>query len=107
MSATSALLVGSPLCRTDAASQSRSTPNGEQLVPQELALPVTVLIARTQDLPPLVDFQTSACRGAPSLLPARLQAYTAPVWSVVTQSSPLALSAVAVGFQVRPRSVDR
>jgi len=46
----------------------------EQLVPQELALPVTVLVARVQDLPPLVDFQTSACNGAPSLLPARLHA---------------------------------
>src|SRR4051795_11210566 len=74
ISATTALLVGSPFFGTDAAIQSRSTPNGEQLVPQELALPVTVLVPRTHDLPPLVDFHTSACNGAPSSLPARLHA---------------------------------
>src|SRR5439155_27242658 len=102
MSTTSALEVLLP-DRIEAASQSRSTPNGEQLVPHCGSAPWPCV----QLAPPLTDFQTSACSGATPSLPARLHRYTAFAWSVARQSSPLLGSAVVTCCQSRPRSVER
>src|SRR5438132_861750 len=102
MSTTSALEVDLP-DRIDAATQSRSTPNGEQLVPHSGRAPSPCV----QEAPWFVDFQTSAWSGATPSLPARLHRYTAFAWSVARQSSPLLGSAVVVCDQVLPRSSER
>src|SRR6267378_8603904 len=101
MSTTSAFAVLFP-DKIDAATQSRSTPNAEQLVAHCGSAPAPCV----QLAPPLTDFQTSAWSGATPSLPARLQRYTAFDWSVARQSSPLAWSAIPTFFQVVPRSVD-
>src|ERR1700686_337159 len=88
--------------RIDAATQSRSTPKGEQLVAHCGIAPAPCV----RVVPWSVDFQTSACSGAAPWLPARLHMYTALAWSVARQSSPLLGSAVVTCFQVVPRSVD-
>ena len=64
---TSAVLVVSP-AGIDAATQSRSTPNGEQLLPHWGSAPSPCV----QEVPWSTDFQTSACSGATPSLPARL-----------------------------------
>src|SRR5437764_1856614 len=91
-----------------AAPHCRSTPNGEQLVPHrfESAARSTLLLPYIHVLPSSTDFQTSACNGAVSTLPARLHSYTAFDWSVKTQSSPLDGSAVVACVHVEPWLVD-
>src|ERR1700730_18792236 len=84
--------------RIDAATQSRSTPKGEQLVAHWGIAPAPCV----QLAPWLTDFHTSACSGAAPWLPARLQRYTAVDWSVARQSSPLAASAVVTWLQLAP-----
>src|SRR2546421_3556973 len=102
MSTTSAPAVLVAGGRMAAATQSRSTPKGEQLVPHcGIAPPPCVHV-----VPWLTDFQTSACNGATPWLPARLHRYTEFAWSVARQSSPLRGSAVVTFFHVLPRSVD-
>src|SRR5439155_25206364 len=101
MSTTSALAVVPP-AGIDAATQSRSTPKGEQLVAHCGIAPAPWV----QLVPWLMDFQTSAWSGATPWLPARLQRYTALDWSVARQSSPLFASAVVTCFQLEPRLVE-
>src|SRR3954471_23238300 len=99
---------GDPPAGILAAPHCRSTPKGEQLVPQRLVLTArfTLLFPYIHDCPSSVDFQMSACNGAVDSLPARLHSYTAFDWSVNTQSSPLDESAVVAWVHVAPRSVD-
>src|SRR5689334_8891148 len=84
MSTTSALAVVPP-AGIEAATQSRSTPNAEQLVAHCGIKPAPCVHV----CPWSTDFQTSACSGATPGLPARLHRYTELAWSVARQSSPL------------------
>src|SRR6266704_942938 len=101
MRTTSALAVVPP-AGIEAATQSRSTPKGEQLVAHCGIVPRPWV----QVVPWSVDFQTSACSGATPSLPARLHRYTEFGWSVVRQSSPLFGSAVVTWLQLAPWLVD-
>src|SRR5438105_15766390 len=104
MSTTSAVLVVPP-AGMDASTQSRSTPNGEQLVPHTTGGRKPEPCVHV--LPWLTDFQTSACSGAVPGVPARLQRYTAPDWSVSMQSSPLWGSAVVTCVHELPPLFER
>src|SRR6266702_2053771 len=101
MSTTSAVFVVPP-AGIDAATQSRSTPNGEQLVAHWGSAPAPCV----QVVPWSTDFQTSACSGATPWLPARLHRLTALDWSVARQSYPLLGYAVVTARQVLPLSVE-
>src|SRR5207247_5039628 len=102
ISTTSAWFVDLAGGRMDAATQSRSTPKGLQLVAHCGSAPAPCV----QLAPWLTDFQTSACRGATPSLPARLHRYTAFDCSVARQSSPLLGSAVVTWRHCAPRFVD-
>src|SRR5205807_8522717 len=102
MSTTSAFLVVPP-AGMDASTQSRSTPNGELLVPVCGMAPDPCV----QLAPWFTDFHTSACSGATPSLPARLHRYTAPDWSVSMQSSPLWGSAAVTWVHELPPLLER
>src|SRR2546423_13699548 len=102
MSTTSAFFVDVAGGRIEAATQSRSTPNGLQLVPHCGSAPCPCV----QLAPWSTDFHTSAWSGATPSLPARVHRYTALDWSVAMQSSPLLGSAVVTWRQDAPRLVD-
>ena len=88
----------------DAATQSRSTPNGEQLVAHlGEGRPGTVCpdCSAVERLPD-VGLQRRRTLAAGEVAP-----YTAVDWSVVTQSSPLAVSEVVRCCQVAPPSSER
>src|SRR5207248_9216182 len=102
MSTTSACEVCVAGGRIDAATQSRSTPKGLQLVAHWGITPAPCVHV----VPWSTDFQTSAWRGATPSLPARLQRYTELAWSVARQSSPLFGSAAVTWCQVAPLLVD-
>src|ERR1700730_606319 len=108
MSATSAWAVSLP-AGMYASTQSRSTPNGLQLVAQLGFTPKGTPALWVQWSPWSSDLYTSPWRGAllgPVIV--RLQRYSAPAWSVATQSSPVELNAaVAPLVQFTPWLVER
>src|SRR5579863_6383200 len=107
MSTTSAVVVLPP-GGMYAAPQGRSTPNGEQLLPQ-VFVPLAMSMAFVpviQEAPSSSDFHTSAWKGAVAVVSIRSQMYSALDWSVNTHVSPLVVSATVALVQAAPASVD-